>query len=69
MYIVYDPNHQVKLVTNGAAIVALVELRDCLLDGEHEDNVEWDKNIDHVKVYTHLGLYTIERTEIDHWMA
>lgn len=68
MYIVYDPNHQVKLVTNGAAIVALRQLRDNLLNGKHEDDVRWDKNIDHVEVFTSEGVYILERTEIDHWM-
>lgn len=70
MYVVFDPNHQIKLLTAKPAIDCLHELRNNELDGEYPDEMKWNngERITHVQCFTSKGVYIIEWVSEDTWL-
>lgn len=66
MYVVYDPNHQVKVVDDLPKIALIMQIWSEVLDGEREDDITW--NDECVQVFTSKGVYTIQHVELGKWI-
>lgn len=67
MYIVYDPNHQVKMVTDLPKAHIVVTISNTIHDPKPE--VEWERNSDIIRVFTNSGVYVIQYVSMHQWIV